>query len=1367
MVVGIGASAGGLEPLEHFFGSLVPDTGMAYVVVQHLSPDYPSLMAELLAKHTAMPIHRVEDGMRVESDQVYLIPARKNMVIKDGVLRLTEQIRNEVAPPYPIDIFLDSLAEECGKNAVGIILSGTGTDGSRGVRSIKQSGGLVIVQDKFSAKFSGMPQTAVESGSVDVELSPTEMPDYLRAYAKDPTKLPLPHARMDEEAGRELTHVQKVLKLLNEQHGIDFEVYKPSTVHRRIDRRIMLSPEEDIDAYLKRLHEDPDELNRLYKDMLIGVTQFFRDPQAYDSLKSRVLLPMVESRDPNEEIRVWVAGCATGEEAYSIAMMLDEIRMQLGRPEQQIRIFATDAHRTSIEIASAGRYEADRLREVMPERLSKYFVSQGGEFQVAPVLRQMVTFAPQNLIKDVPFTRMDLVTCRNVLIYFKPPAQSQIISLLHFALRPHGTMFLGPSETTHPFGDEFETVDLHWRIYRKRRDVRLVPHAEMPVSTPTIKRRDYSPALIKPASRLPMADSRLLRAYDALLADVIDNAVLIDSRREVIHVFGGATDLLKQPSGRRSSDLLMMLSEKVKPAVGAVIQKARSENQEATLGAVRIDDGNSLIVTAKPLEDAFGLDGHILVKFDTVKPQQLTPEQQAARESNITFDTEGVSEERIASLEEELQYTKESLQSTIEELETTNEELNATNEELIASNEELQSTNEELHSVNEELHTVNAEYQQKITELTQLTDDMNNLLSSTEIGTLFIDHEMRIRRYTPAMEGLIKIREGDVGRPLDEIRTMFDYPEIIEDARDVLANGKDHKHEVRTEDDRYYLIRMNPYTVFSGVIAGVVITFVEITDLRLTELRLEESEERFQRAADDSPIMMWMSDQDGHNIWSSGAFLEFIGQDQETTTGEGWLHAVHPEDRDAMIKAWMETSAKQERWDYEFRTRRHDNAYRILYTSAQPRWGPAGEFLGYIGINTDMTDLRRAERDLKSITERFEAFMEYSPVIKWATDDAERFVFVNQAFERVMHVSSEDAIGQQPKHLFKDTMPQQVLERIHNADENAVETGQPQHLEIEVELFGEKFTFFVTRFVFYDATGKKYLGGSAVDMTELKRYERELKEINSQLEDRINQRTAELLDTRDQLETRVEERTHELSRNNQQLAARNMELDQFAHAASHDLSSPLRTIQGFAEHLRDSLDAGETGEAVDALNRIESAASRMSQLIESLLLFATVGREEFDSERVDLNHLLSQIRADLETEITNSGIHIDVEHKLPVVIGDPAMLRQVMQNLLGNAVKYHGSEAPRVVINASEEAGQHVITVKDNGIGFPSEDIERVFEPFQRVHTGRKRRGTGIGLSICKRVIERHGGKIWASSEPGKGSTFTFSLPAKPQKDSK
>ncbi|MEM8874694.1 MAG: chemotaxis protein CheB [Planctomycetota bacterium] len=1369
-IVGIGASAGGLEPLEQFFAATPPITGMAFVVVQHLSPDYPSLMSELLARHTSLPIRRVEDGMAVGRDAIYLIPARKNMIIEDGVLRLFEQERDDEQPPLPIDVFFRSLAKDCGDKAVAIVLSGTGTDGSRGIADIKKAGGIVIVQDKVSAKFTGMPRAASDTGAVDVALAPDEMPSFLAAYAEDPSRLPS-FTDQDDET---LEGMEGVLRLLNTEHEIDFSLYKPSTVHRRIERRIMLGTDDNINQYVDRLKNDPDELHQLYKDLLIGVTQFFRDAAAFQSLGGSAIKEIFEQRGPQEEVRVWVAGCATGEEAYSIAMLLDEERRRLGRENQPIRVFATDAHRSSVDFAATGRYPADRLREVMPDRLSEYFTSVGTEFQVTPRLRQMITFATHNLISDAPFTRMDLVTCRNVLIYFKKPLQTQVISLLHFAMNANGFMFLGPSETTQPFRDEFETIDSHWRIYRKRRDVRLISPTRLPTRTPSMRRAPVPS--ITPQNALPLSgDTHLMRVYDQLLGETIGAAILVNERREVLHVFGEAGAFLHVPIGRRTFDVLAMIDEPLKTAVGAAIQKGLTSDKMETVGRVRIDDETTVLVSASPINAGNREERAILVRLDTAqtpkpehpKPSKNIPESKqesttgntVSSNANDDFDASGANEETIVTLEQELQYTKETLQSTIEELETANEELNATNEELIASNEELQSTNEELHSVNEELHTVNAEYQQKITELTQLTDDMNNLLSSTAIGTVFVDRDLNVRRFTPSIKGLFNLRDADLGRPLAEISPVVKYSALIDDARMVLETGQVHEHETEAHDGTNLLIRFNPYLLNNGNINGLVITTVDITKIKQAEKDTEEERVLTQRILDTLPAMVIFKDDENRILRINQTVADWVklprdqieGRHSSEIFGEE-LAAKYYQDDLQVLRAGKPVLGITEKVDTDAGT-------RWVRTDKVPLVDSRGR-KGLVAVVSDITDLHDAQSRLEALTQRFEAFMSNSPAMKWAVDEDNRYIFVNDAYCQIMRVEREEIIGKKTSEVLSKQTSEAFLKRSRSTNNQALSAGQPITFEIEVPVDENVCWMYVTKFIFEDANGNQMIGGSALDITELKRVESELKQVNEELESRVTFRTAELTEARDKLESRVESRTSDLRMRNEQL-------DQFARVASHDLRSPLRTIIGYTEILSDraGLDDPLVKESLESIIR---AGNRMTGLIDALSSFSRIGRTPLQTEEVNLNDVIRQCREDLAAEVAAAEATIVVE-PLPTVQGDHTLLRQVVQNLITNAIKFVGEDKPRVEIGPIAEGeavfpeGESVpgggFYVQDHGIGIEPDFIETIFEPFTRLYPNHEYPGSGVGLSICRRIINNHGGVIFLESELGKGTRFSVVFP--------
>ena len=815
IVVGIGASAGGLDPLVRFFDNLPERTGMAFVIVQHLSPDFRSLMDELLSRHTTLPIHLVEDGMRVEADHVYLIPAKKEMIISGGRLLLSERDRQQELT-LPIDMFFRSLAQDCGDRAVAIVLSGGGSDGSRGICHIHDAGGLVLAQDLDSAQFDGMPKAAIETGVVSQTLPPEDMPRVLVERGRRDPAAPAPK----QDAGREPRGLEAVYRLLETEYGIDFNHYKPSTVTRRIERRLALAQSANIEEYLSRLRSERDELDALYRDLLIGVTRFFRDLDAFELLEKRIL-PELLAREPRTmPLRLWVAGCATGEEAYSLAILLHDLMATHG--ERPIKIFATDVHRGSLEQAALAAYGEDAVSNVSPERLSRYFAQVGSSYQVVPELRQMIVFAQHNVITDAPFTRLDLITCRNLLIYLQPPAQQRVLSHFHFALKQTGVLMLGPSETLGPLADGFDIVEKEWQLYRKGGDVRMPVDTRRTVS---MENRVAAPAMTPPRHSL----GQLLSVYDALLEETMPPSLIVNERAELVHALGGAARFLRVRDGRHSLEVLDLVDAELKMILSGGIKRALAERSAIVFNGVRVPaDDRVYRVTMRAIAGR-GAGRYVVVSFESAAVAPPRPDAPP-----IQIDLDRVSQQQLAALEAELGTTKESLQAAIEQLEASNEELQASNEELQASNEELQSTNEELQSVNEELYTVNAEYQRKIAELTELTNDMDNLLASTEVGTIFLDGQLRIRKFTPQAAGIFGLVPHDVGRPIETFAHTMRHPELVDDLRRVLASGQAVERDLAELNGRSFFLRLLPYRA-KGVADGVVLTLIDVSGLKAAE----------------------------------------------------------------------------------------------------------------------------------------------------------------------------------------------------------------------------------------------------------------------------------------------------------------------------------------------------------------------------------------------------------------------------------------------------------------------------------------------------------------------------------------------------
>lgn len=884
-IVGIGASAGGLEALEGFFSNMPANSGMAFVVVQHLSPDFKSVMDELLARRTRIPIHRVTDGMRVEPDAIYLIPPKKEMIISSGKLLLSDKDPNS-GLTLPIDIFFRALAQDAGERSIGIVLSGTGSDGSRGVCDIHEAGGFVIAEDPDSAKFDGMPKSAAETGVVDAVLRPDQMPSALLSYMQHPCAGDLADAAHTNPVL--LKGFDAIFQLLRKTYDIDFSFYKRTTVMRRVQRRLMMNQITDLEEYVEQLRSDSGELNRLYKDLLIGVTKFFRDAEAFHCLEKDVLPQLMLKVRPDSELRVWVAGCATGEEAYTLAILIHE-QLEAMNQQLDVKIFATDVHRASLDVASAGVFSEASLSEVTPQRLKRYFTRFKGSYRVAQELRQMIVFAPHNIIKDAPFTKIDLITCRNLLIYLEPPAQKKAVSLFHFALNTGGVMLMGPSESPGELADEFDTIDGRWKVYRKRRDKRLPAEMRLPL----VPAQARAPRPVSMAAVHATPDNTVLRAYDELLTDHAPPSLLINSDRQLVHSFSGASEFLKLRDGRPSSDVFELVTPDLKIPISTALQQAANKRSPVSFKGVRVEteSGQRLVtLTVKPLDDRRGGTEHFLV---TLAPDRALQEHVPQDGEALNMDLDQASREQLQALEAELRYTKENLQATVEEMETSNEELQATNEELIASNEELQSTNEELHSVNEELYTVNSEYQKKIRELTEVTADMDNLLHSTDVGVVFLDRDLCIRKFTPKMGDTFHLQPVDVGRRIDNFAHNIDHPELLDDMKQVLRDETPFETEVRVGGALTFLLRILPYRAKSDRVEGIVLTLIDISRLKQAESKLDRMSKVFLDGADPIVIV----DLDGRITEVNAETERAYGWTREELLGRSFDDLIPPDER--------------------------------------------------------------------------------------------------------------------------------------------------------------------------------------------------------------------------------------------------------------------------------------------------------------------------------------------------------------------------------------------------------------------------------------------------------------------------------------
>lgn len=892
-VVGIGASAGGLAAFEAFFRSVPTDAeaGMAYVLVQHLSPDHKSILAELVQRYTSMPVAEVRHGVAVQPNRVYVMPPGRDMRYLDGRLLLREP-RQAPGRHLPIDGFFRSLARELGSRAVGIVLSGTGSDGSMGVRAIKDAGGLVIVQSPHSASFDGMPLSTRATGVVDIELPPEQMPHALFTLARQ--RLGKRWLPLAIQGGWSDATYASILELLRTQTGHDFSQYKVGTVRRRIERRMAVHRLDSLQAYADHLHATPAEVRNLFFDLPIGVTAFFRDPEAFEALETDVLPRLLAGKDLAGTVRIWSVGCSTGEEPYSIGMLVLEALWRMGRA-QRVQVFATDLDHRAISVARAGLYPASVASELRAERLARFFTREmeGNAYRVSKALRDIMVFSEHDVIRDPPFSRIDLIVCRNLLIYFEADLQKRVIPLLHYALSPGGILFLGPSESVGENGELFSVRDRRAKLFARRepgRPTRLnyPASAAQPVAI-----KDPSPH--HPTSedkRPPPMKTSLREITEQALLRMAPASALVTAQGDIRYLHGRTGMYLEPAPGEAGvNNILRMAREGLRPVLEAALQAAVARQESTFVPRVQVRSNGHFVQVSLSIRlvPGAGGDGSGAPLYLVVLEESSALRMGPAPAEPLSADAEGdpsTPEASVLELRQELQARdehirtlSEALERSEEALKSSNEEMQAVNEELQATNEELETSKEELQAVNEELTTVNTELQVKVTDLSRANNDMNNLLAGTGIGTVFVDHDLRVLRFTPATASIIHLIPSDVGRPIAHIASnLVGYDNLIADLRGVLDTLENIQREVQTSQHRWYTMRIQPYRTLEHVIEGAVITFVDMTDVRMAQdaLRRASGLSRVAAMLRDASDAMVIQDLDGRILaWNDAARRQY------------------------------------------------------------------------------------------------------------------------------------------------------------------------------------------------------------------------------------------------------------------------------------------------------------------------------------------------------------------------------------------------------------------------------------------------------------------------------------------------------------
>ena len=967
-VVGIGASAGGLEPLEQLFTAMPADCGLSFVVIMHLPPEGPSFLAEMLARYTAMEVVTAEEGMLLRPNRIHVIPAGVDLTVCSGRLRLEEPV-GPVGTHHPIDHFFRSLAAEAGRRAVAVVLSGFGTDGSEGAKQIREAGGIVIVQEPDSAINPAMPKSANSGGTADLVLPAEEIPARIAEVARGTCMLP-------SRACREVTLYEElgaIFSIVKARTGHDFSSYKTNTIMRRIERRMTVNDMSGIGKYIALLRERAQEAQALCQDILIGVTSFFRDPEAFAILTERIIPKLLEKRDPDEPLRIWHACCATGEEVYSMAMLVREY-LDERQLNTKVLIFATDIDEVAIAQARSGLYNDDIAAEVGEERLKTFFTRSDGRWQVAKSLREMVVFAHHSLIKDPPFSRLDLLVCRNFLIYLNPDMQKRLIALFHQVLKPQGVLFLGASETVGLQSELFTPIDNKWKIFERlesgRRSDTFFPFTA-PFRRLPGKERSTRPAVAGEPGPGATAERLLMERYSP-------PCVVVNEKYEVVHVSTRANQFLEVPVGEPTRDILRMAREELRPALRAAIYKAFADQKQVVFRGARIDadkeQTTKFNLVVEPLDAQASADRMVMVIFEPFAAP-VAPAAPSIGEDALSVD-ESSGELLIRQLEEQLRITHEQLQATAEQLESSNEGFMSANEELMSINEEFQSANEELQSSNEELETskeeqqalnedlatVNAELLGKLEELNQANSDIENLLASSEIATLFLDRQLTIKRFTPAMAVIFNLIQADIGRPFRLLAGAIDWSELVRDAQAVLEMLVPTEREVTAvEDGSCYIMRVLPYRNTWGGIDGIVVTLIDITSRKLAEESLRRAKEEWERTFASVPDLITILDNQHRVLRVNEAMARRIGRTPEECVGLLCHEVVHGTSVPHKYCPHSKTIEDGRDHIEELYVERLGGDFLITTT---PLLDDKGGRIGSVHIAHDITQRKRAEADI-------------------------------------------------------------------------------------------------------------------------------------------------------------------------------------------------------------------------------------------------------------------------------------------------------------------------------------------------------------------------------------------------------------------
>ncbi|HYM80124.1 MAG TPA: chemotaxis protein CheB [Candidatus Limnocylindria bacterium] len=1393
-IVGVGASAGGLEAFTQLLKHLPADTGMSFVLVQHLDPEHESALTQILSRVTSLPVREITNHQPVQANHVHVIPPDTNLSIVQGVLKLQPRQQTRV-PHRPIDAFFESLAQDQRERAVGVVLSGTASDGTQGLEAIKAEGGITFAQDD-SAKHDSMPRSAVAAGCVDLVLSPAEIAKELARIAKHPyvvgqpllipaeddrasattpedDRTPLPargrkapragakQMRAEGETGRgEGTGAKspehaykKILLLLRNHSGVDFSLYKSTTIQRRVSRRLMLSKQRTLEDYAGFLRGNATELDTLYSDVLISVTSFFRNAETFDALQREVLPKLLEQRG-NEPLRCWVLGCSTGQEAYSIAIAFVETAEKAPRM-RKLQIFATDLNDALLEKARHGLYAKSLAEDVAPERLRRFFVEEEGGYRVSKTLREMVVFARQNIIADPPFSRMDLISCRNLLIYLEPSLHRKALPTFHYALKPEGFLLLGASESIGGFTDLFEPVDKKHRIYSKK----AAPTPTFQLQVRSERDAPSSPGQRPPApTRQPAGPESLSGARGELTAQreadrvtvtqFAPPGVLVNAELQVLQFRGATGAYLQPPAGKASFDVLKMAREGLMLPLRAAINQAKEENKPARKENVRVrQNGKTRTISVEVIPLKNLRERCFLILFEPTEAGRNAGHAPSAEDAEPAVETALPSAEqesiRVAELETDLLEAREYLQSLQEQHEAATEELQASNEEVQSANEELQSLNEELEtskeeleSANEELTTVNEEMSNRNVELNRLNSDLVNLQTSARLAVVLLGLDLTIRRFSSLAEKQFDLLATDVGRPISHLRHHLVFADAAESPADleglsaeVIANLREQEREVRDQAGRWYSLRVRPYLTLDNKVDGAVLVLVDIDIVKRSQEALLQSDARYRAIFDATSVGVSESDPaTGRLLRVNEQFARIIGYTAREVVGKTFLELTHPDDRSGDREGSRLVRSEIVSHEIEKRVVRKDGTFVWVHDTVNVVRDASGRPLFTVTITLDITERKRAEQALGESYSRFEALFDASPVGMYLVDAELRIRLVSGKARPVF-----GDIGELNGRDFVEVI--HILWPPESADE------------------------IVVRFRHTLETGEPY---SAPEFSE-ERYDRKVREYYDWQIHRISLPDGQygvvcyFFDISERMRL-----SNELRRYAADLSEADRRKNEFLAMLAHELRNPLAPICNALEIIRTRGD-GETVQSASAM--MERQVGQMVRLVDDLLDVSRISRGtiELRKGRIELasvvHHAVEAVRP--LTESMDHELTVTLPPEPIYLNADPTRLAQVVGNLLNNACKFT-SQGGRIRLTVEREGDQAVIQVRDTGIGIAPDQLRLIFDMFTQIDTSleRSQGGLGIGLTLVKSLVEMHDGTVEARSAGlGHGSEFEVRLP--------